>query len=204
MIATKPLPAPHHTLFCHTSLPDPLCPLHFPIRVLLKGEITHYWSYALLQASRDYLFYVSLSQLQVQLLQFLNDPNWSHSTVLAPGDRQGTKFPRCQAVWLAAFLWVIFPIRGFIMCWLWRQICHFCDSSDIRDLPGLHLVRASELFTLPSPAMGLAPLNGGLSSFLTMFFLYKRWKQKTLKIIAGHCVMCEISSGSGEDWKDTF
>lgn len=41
-------PATHLTLFCPMSLPDSLCPFHFPIRVLLKVGMTHCWSYALL------------------------------------------------------------------------------------------------------------------------------------------------------------
>lgn len=54
-------PATHLTLFCHTSLPDLLCPLHFPVRVLFKVETAHYWSYALLKTSRDYFVSPSTS-----------------------------------------------------------------------------------------------------------------------------------------------
>lgn len=54
-------PVPHFTLFCHTSLSELLCSLRFPIRVMLKVEIPHYWSYALLQASRVYFVCLSMS-----------------------------------------------------------------------------------------------------------------------------------------------
>lgn len=52
-------PATHLTLFCHASLSDLLCPLHFSVRVFFKVETAHYLSCALLKRSRDY--FVSLS-----------------------------------------------------------------------------------------------------------------------------------------------
>lgn len=54
------------------------------------------------------------------------------------------------------------------------------------------------------PSDGACSFQLRYLSFLTIFFLYKRWKQKTLKIIAGHCMMCENSSGTAGDWKATF
>lgn len=182
------------------SLPDSPCPLYFSISVL-KAEITHYWSYTLLQVSMDY--FVSLHYHSFKLLQILSELNASYSTILADVDSHGTKFPRCHTFWLVSLLQVILSIRGSVMCRLWRQNCHFWDPCDIRDLPELHLILISEIFTLrPSQKWGLFLFTQ--VSVLPMFFLYKCWKQKTLTNISGHCMMYEISSGTGDTWKGTF
>lgn len=194
-------PAPHLNLFCFMSLPDSPHPLHFSVSVAQSRNYTSLELHT--PASICGLFCVSLNSHSLKLLQVLSELNWWHSTILAHVDSQGTQFPRCCAVWLVSLLQVILSIGGSVMCRLWRQTCHLWDSWDIRDLPGLHPVQVSEIFTLYPPQKWDLFLFSQVS-VLPMFFLYECWRQKTLTIISGHCIMCEISSGTGDTWKGTF
>lgn len=155
-------------LFCHTSLPDPLCPLHSPIRVLLKVEISCYWS---VTARLQGPFCVSLkfhsfksSSSSFSTPQTGPTPQYWH-----PDIAKVPNFPGVELFVLLLFFRPSFPSEGkdvqaveTDLPLLWFFWCErpawIAPHVGIRDF-----------HTMPSPATGLAPFSWGIYLSLQYF-----------------------------------